>query len=209
MSENIPHVVTPPHLVISPPSLLVPMKRQRQNDFLIPTRAKRAKRTLPNPYTLQGMLPELRILIWDVMSWHDRANVALTCHHLYLELKRHSLFVPRAWIPGPGVPPDCRRLWISLMHWAKQHGLHRSRRRPRIQWGCEDETSETGMQWTRIESNKTTWYLYIDVLGWYARSTFNMSSVSCDARVCGRGDDYAYGSTCDIKEVVEKMCSVD
>jgi len=154
------------------------MKKNRDTstDFLIPTRAKRARRCDSDANTLAGLLPELRRQIWDTLEdWADLAAVARVCKRLSIELRKHCLFVPRNWWPRTmrlhkGVRRawfpslDAHRAWIKVVQCAKDNDFHSLPPRLKTDVTCMDTRGflHVKLEWRVREPGVGRWYLSVE-----------------------------------------------
>lgn len=150
--------------------------RRPSTDFLVSTHAKRARRCLSDGHTLPGLLPELRQQIWDALEeWSDLAAVARVCKRLAIELRKHSLFVPRNWWPKNmrlhnGVrhkwfpSRDAQRLWIQVVQCAKANGLQHLPPRLKAEVICYDTLDfiHARLAWKTAEAGVGQWYLSVE-----------------------------------------------
>ena len=94
-------------------------------DWFVPTKAKRVKRCKAATHTLQNLLPELRALVWDMLSDVDRAELGRTCRRMHTELRPYRLHVPRRWIARGSAhwTMEARRIILPVLRTGADLGL--------------------------------------------------------------------------------------
>jgi hypothetical protein len=142
-------------------------KRAIAPDFLINTRAAKARCSAAATWSLAGLLPELRALIWDTLDWQERGRVGRTCRRLRLELRKHSVYIPNSWYPKDRHYGDAnvRQMWRTLVIEAKINGLDTT---PYSKLKCHVLTmnllhwQHARLMWGVVDSFGNEWYLTIE-----------------------------------------------